>query len=134
MVEHASTVYNLFFRSTELQDGKTPYSRLRVREWKVAIQPFAEAVDYLKRGHKFEAQWTQGIFVGVKDSAAEKIVGAATGVYTVQSIRRKPEEDRCDSALLKSITGIPWDPQAICEEPAIAAPREPIIASPIGNR
>ena len=27
LVEHASTVYNLFFRSTELQDGKTPCSR-----------------------------------------------------------------------------------------------------------
>ena len=51
----------------------------------------------------------------------------------MQSIRRKPEEDRYDSALLKSITGIPWDPQAIREEPAIAAPREPIIASPSGE-
>ena len=62
LVEHASTVYNLFFRSTELQDGKTPYSRLRGREWKVAIPPFGEAIEYLKRGHKFEAQWTKGIF------------------------------------------------------------------------
>ena len=35
--------------------------------------------------------------------------------------------------MLKSITGIPWDPQAIREEPAIAAPREPIIASPSGE-
>ena len=51
----------------------------------------------------------------------------------MQSIRRKPEEDRYDSALLKSITGIPWDPQAICEEPAIAASREPIIAGPSGE-
>ena len=45
----------------------------------------------------------------------------------------RPEEDRYDSELLKSITGIPWDPQAIREEPAIAAPREPIIASPSGE-
>ena len=134
LVEHyASTVYNLFFRSTELQDGETPYSRLRGREWKVAIPPFGEAIEYLKRGHKFEAQWTKGIFLGVKDSATEKIVGAATGVYTVQSIRRKPEEDRYDSALLKSITGIPWNPQATREEPAITAPREPVIASPSGE-
>ena len=133
LVEHASTVYNLFFRSTELQDGKTPYSRLRGREWKVAIPPFGEAIEYLKRGHKFEAQWTKGIFLGVKDTTTEKIVGNSTGVFTVQSIRRKPEEDRYDSELLKSITGIPWDPQAIREEPAIAAPREPVIASPSGE-
>ena len=79
LVEHASTVYNLFFRSTELQDGKTPYSRLRGREWKVAIPPFGEAMEYLKRGHKFEAQWTKDIFLGVKDSTTEKIVGTATG-------------------------------------------------------
>ena len=48
----------------------------------------------------------------------------------MQSIRRKPEEDRYDSALLKSITGIPCNPQATREEPAIASPREPVIASP----
>ena len=51
----------------------------------------------------------------------------------MQSIRRKPEEDRYDSELLKSIAGASWDPQAIREEPAIAAPREPIIASPSGE-
>ena len=63
------------------------HSRLRGREWipKVAIPPFGEAVEYLKRGHKFEAQGTKGMFLGVKDNATEKIVGAATGVYTVQS-------------------------------------------------
>ena len=69
----------------------------------------------------------------MKDTTTEKIVGNSTGVFTVQSIRRKPEEDRYDSELLKSITGIPWDPQAIREELAIAAPREPIIASPSGE-
>ena len=69
----------------------------------------------------------------MKDTTTEKIVGNSTGVFTVQSIRRKTEENRYDSELLKSITGIPWDPQAIREEPAIAASREPIIASPSGE-
>ena len=92
LVEHASTVYNLFFRSTELQDGKTPYSRLRGREWKVAIPPFGEAIEYLKRGHKFEAQWTKGIFLGVKDTTTEKIVGNSTGVFTVQSIEESQKK------------------------------------------
>ena len=106
LVEHASTVYNLFFRSTELQDGKTSYSRLRGREWKVAIPPFGEAIEYFKRGHSLRPNGLRVIFLGVKDGTTEKIVGTATGVYTAQSIRRKPEEDRYDSALLKSITVI----------------------------
>ena len=31
MVQHASTTYNLFHRSLEVKDGKTPHSRLRGR-------------------------------------------------------------------------------------------------------
>lgn len=36
----------------------------------------------------------------------------ASGVFTVQSSRRKSAEDRYDVETLMSITGVPWDPQA----------------------
>ena len=75
-----------------MKDGKTPYSRHRGREWRVSLPPFGETIEFLKRGHKFEARWQQGIFLGVKDSTTEKIVGNALGVFTVQSIRRKSEK------------------------------------------
>ena len=81
------------------------------REWRVSLPPFGETIEFLKRGHKFEARWHQGIFLGAKDNT-EKIVGNASGVFTVQSIRRRSADDRYDVETLMSITGVPWDPQA----------------------
>ena len=81
------------------------------REWRVSLPPFGETIEFLKRGHKFEARWHQGIFLGVKDNT-EKIVGNASGVFTVQSIRRRSADDRYDVETLMSVTGVPWDPHA----------------------
>ena len=50
LVEHAGTLRNLFHRSGEMKDGKTPYSRHRGREWRVSIPPFGETIEFLKRG------------------------------------------------------------------------------------
>ena len=80
LVEHAGTLHNLFHRSGEMKDGKTPYSRHRGREWRVSIPPFGGTIEFLKRGHKFESRWQQGVFLGVKDNTTEKIVGNGSGV------------------------------------------------------
>ena len=112
LVEHASTTHNLFHRSLEVKDGRTPYSRHRGREWRVSLPPIGETSEFLKRGHKFEPRWHQGIFLGVKDNTTEKIAGHASGVFTVQSIQRRSADDRCDAETLMSVTGVPWDPQA----------------------
>ena len=138
MVEHAGTLRNLFHRSGEMKDGKTPYSRHRGREWRVSLPPFGETIEFLKRGHKFEARWQQGVFLGVKDNATEKIVGNASGVFTVQSIRRKSGADRYNLEMLQSVTGVPWERQATRDEvpegprPAImdGEPSEP-LAQPV---
>lgn len=127
LVEHAGTTHNLFHRSMELRDGKTPYARHRGREWKVSLPPFGETVEFLKRGHKFEQRWQQGIFLGVKDQTTEKIVGNASGVFTVQSIRRKSGEDRYNTELMLSITGVPWDPQASRDDSSQAQAQAPAI-------
>ena len=39
-------------------------------------------------------------------------MGNASGVFTVQSIRRRSAGDRYDVETLMSVTGVPWDPQA----------------------
>ena len=43
--------------------------------WRVSLPPFGETIEFLKRGHKFEARWHQGFFLGVKDNTTEKIAG-----------------------------------------------------------
>lgn len=63
LVERASSTYNLFHRSFEFRDGKTPYSRHHSREWRVSLPPSGETVAFLKRGYKFEQRWQSGIFL-----------------------------------------------------------------------
>ena len=73
------------------------------------LPPFGEKVDYMRRTrHKLEARWAEGVFLGVKEETTEKIVGDATGIYVVQSIRRKPEGSRYDSTALEVLRGVPW--------------------------
>ncbi len=108
MVEHAGTLRNLFHRSAEIKDGKTPNSRHRGCEWRVSFPPSGETTDFLKGSHKFESRWQQGVFLGVKGNTTEKIVGNASGVFTVQSIKRKSGEDRYNLETLQSVTGLPW--------------------------
>ena len=81
-----------------------------------------------ERGHKFESQWAKGAFLGVKDNTTEKIVGTSQGVFTVQSIRRKSGIEKYDIELLRSISGLPWDPQAVREEPVPGLPQQPPLA------
>ena len=110
MILHAGTIYNLFHRGVP-HDGLTAYQRLRGKEWKVSIPPFGETVEFMRKTyHKLERRWEPGVFLGVRESTTEKIVGTATGVLAVQSIRRKPEGERCDSSLVDTVVGVPWDP------------------------
>ena len=127
LVEHAGTLHNLFHRSGEIKDGKTPYSRHRGREWRVSIPPFGETVEFLKRGHQFDSRWQQGVFLGIKDNTTEKIVGNGSGVFTVQSIRRKSGDDKYKLEILQSVTGVPWDPQASRDD-VPKGPRPAIVA------
>ena len=76
------------------------------------ITPFEETMEFLKGGHKFEARWRQRNFLGVKDYTTEKIVGHVSGVFTVQSSRRRSADDRYDVETLMSVTWVPCDPQA----------------------
>lgn len=121
-----------------MKDGKTPYSRHRGREWRVSLPPFGETVEFLKRGHKFESRWQQGVFLGVKDNATERNVGNASGLFTLQSIRRKFGEDKFNLEILQSVTGVLSNLQATRDEvpegprPAImdGEPSEP-LAQPV---
>ena len=64
-----------------------------VSPWRVPLPPFGETIEFLKRGRKFQSRWQQGVFLGVKDNGIKKIVGSASGVFTMQSTRRKPGEE-----------------------------------------
>ena len=68
------------------------------------------------------------MFLGVRESTTEKIVGAADGIFVAQSIRRKPEGERYSAALVKGIRGLPRMPKPEGEK-VVELP-EPITLRP----
>ncbi len=101
LIEHAGTLITLYHKG-EPHDGLTAYGRLKGRPWRIEIPPFGEMVEFRRRArHKLEARWEPGVCLGVKETTTEKIIGTSTGVYVVQSIRRRPEGMRYDAEALK---------------------------------
>ena len=49
-----------------------------------------------------------GVFLGVKGTTGEVIIGAGDGVYRTSTVQRRPEEDRWRSENIKKIQGVPW--------------------------
>ena len=125
LVEYSAVVYTLYQKG-EPYDGMTAWQRLRGKEWKVSLPHFGEVIDFKRRTkYKLDARWETGVFLGVVLTSTEKIVGTDSGVYTVQSIHRKPVEDRWDGNLVKQIKGFPWLPNPGEYHPTLL--KEPIV-------
>ena len=106
LVEHCSNL--LLFHKGEPHDGHTAHMRLKGKPWRVEMPNFGECVDFRRRTlHKLESRWSRGVFVGVRVKTIERIVMDETGT---QSVRRVPEEQRCDNRLLRNVRGTPWEP------------------------
>ena len=52
--------------------------------------------------------WEDGIFLGVKATTAEFIVGNRNGVWPTRIVRRKPVKERCDRSNLEMVVAVPW--------------------------
>ena len=127
MIEDSGTVMNLFHRG-EPHDGMTAYHRLRGRPWKIDLPPFGESIEFMRRTQsKLDKRWERGLFLGIKESTSEKIVGNNSGIFVVQSIRRIAEP-RYDAKLLTDLRGLPWKPQP--DGPERADLPEPITVHP----
>ena len=50
------------------------------------------------------------MFLGVKETTTEKIVGTNRGIFVVQSVTRRPPEARFNGELLTALRGFPWAP------------------------
>ena len=108
LVEHAGVLLNLYHRG-EPHDGMTAYHRLKGRPWRVALPCFGEVVEFQRRTrHKLERRWEAGVFLGVKETTTEKIVGNDNGTFVVQSVRRKPPGEQFDAEALRKVRGVPW--------------------------
>ena len=94
-------------------DGKTAYERVKGKPARVQGFEFGEGVLWKrKRGGgplgKLTCMWEDGVFLGVKGSTAELIVGDRRGIFLTRTMRRKPEEERWSADNLELVSGIPW--------------------------
>ena len=91
MIEYAGVLHTLF--SQEDSEGMTPFQKLKGRTWQIALPSFGEIVDYRRRAKsKLDARWQEGVYLGLRLTSSEKIIGTPSGILVVQSIRRKPAD------------------------------------------
>ena len=57
---------------------------------------------------KLESMWSDGIFLGIKGTAGEFLIGDGVDIHRARRIQRRPLEDRWKDDNLKFATGVPW--------------------------
>ena len=57
---------------------------------------------------KLTCMWEDGVFLGVKGTTGEIIVGAKNGIWVTRTVRRKPEEERWNRTSIEMVVGAPW--------------------------
>ena len=97
------------------KDGKTAYERSRGKEAKLQGFEFGEGVLWKRRREggplgKLACMWEDGVFLGVKGTTGELMVGTKQGMWRTRSIRRKPIADRWSRSNIDHIVGVPWLP------------------------
>ena len=95
------------------RDGKTAYERLKGKSAKVQGMAFAEGILWKRKRAggplgKLTCMWEDGIYLGVKATTAEVIVGNRNGVWLTRTVRRKPAKERWDRSNLEMVVAVPW--------------------------
>jgi len=111
MTEYAAVVLN---RYEVGKDGKTAYERNRNKRSKAMGLEFGEAVLWRRRpvGNnlaKLSLMWEHGVYLGLKGTTGEVIVGDEKGVWRTRTVRRRPVEDRWSAEAVEKIRGVPWE-------------------------
>ena len=90
-----------------------PHERLRGKKATMMSIELGEAIH--ARGKppsgpisKLASLWEDGIFLGVRASSGESVVGTRTGVVKVRNVMRKPGEERWKEINHALVTGVPW--------------------------
>ena len=111
LIEYAGYLINRFEVG---HDGKTAYERLKGKKATVLGIEFGESVHWRRRPAAREAlgkaaiPFCDGVYLGVKGTTGEIIVGTGLGCFRTRTIRRKPADERWRAAEIKSLGGVPW--------------------------
>ena len=86
-------------------DGRTPYYRLKGKNFKALLVPFGECVHFVPdvttnhRLNKLASKWKDGIFLVMEESSGEYFIGTADGVFRARPIHRTPDDEKYDKKL-----------------------------------
>ena len=110
LVEYAAFLLN---RGDVGHDGKTAYERCKAKRGRMPGLEFGEQVLWRRRpiGNqlaKLTCLWEDGVYLGVKGTSGEFIIGDKKGIWKTRTVRRRPEEDRWGAANLEMVGGVPW--------------------------
>ena len=94
-------------------DGKTGYERCKGKPARLPGMEFGEAILWKRRREggplgKLSCMWEDGIYLGVKGTTGEMIVGDKKGVWRTRTVRRKTLEERWDPKTLELVGAVPW--------------------------
>ena len=110
MIEYAAVLLNRFEVS---KDGKTAFERNKGRKAKTLGIEFGEAVLWKRRADggalgKFTCLWEDGVYLGLRGSSGELIVGDEKGVWRTRTIQRKPVQTRWGQQEIEKVRWVPW--------------------------
>ena len=110
LVEYAAFLLN---RGEVGHDGKTAYERCKAKRGKMPGLELGEKVLWRRKpvGNqlaKLTSLWEDGVFLGVKGSSGEFIIGDKLGVWKSRTMMRRPVEERWNAENLELVGGVPW--------------------------
>ena len=110
MVEY---VGYLICRGEVGRDGRTPYERSKGKRGKIPGVEFGEGIWWKRKPvggalGKLTCLWSDGVFLGVKGTTGEYIVGTEDGVWRTRTLRRRPVQERWNADNLAKVGGVPW--------------------------
>ena len=111
LIRHSAWLISRFLVKA---DGRTPYERLRGREYRGEIAEWAETVHYkvatTEKG-KLDPQSALGLWLGKSLQSDEHLIGTEQGIRRCRTIWRRPENKRWDRKLFDNFKGTPWQPR-----------------------
>ena len=133
LVEYVALLIN---RMEVSADGKTSYERNKGKRAKMLGYEFGEMVLWRRkptsgRLAKLECVWEDGVYLGIKATTGEYIVGDKTGIWRPRTLHRKPFEERWTDQNLAMIGGVPW--RTSDNDPKVDGKKLEVVKSPEGQ-
>ena len=111
IVEHAGVCVTVYRKG---RDGKTPYHRLKGKEFSGRMYEIGEKVLFKELNDQqqlggWDSRWSEGIWVGYDLATYQSIIATPEGRTKANTVRQVPAEKRWSSEGIDEISIRPWE-------------------------